>query len=115
MKDRCFLAVTGSLTDHLQRLLAIKKSTSTTEGELSKASQDDTNSDASNSIKKMLSERDEMWREHERSQIAFMEREHERTLRGLHNEIERLQLRCSGESTQGSPEAIPRHLHLFQS
>jgi len=86
--------MTGSLTDHLQRLLAIKKAAPAGDGESPAVPQDDPN-DGPNRIRKILAERDEMWREHERSQIAFMEREHERTLRGLHTEIERLQTRCA--------------------
>uniref|UniRef100_A0A914XRQ7 CCDC92/74 N-terminal domain-containing protein n=1 Tax=Plectus sambesii TaxID=2011161 RepID=A0A914XRQ7_9BILA len=41
-----------------------------------------------------LAERDDMWRKHERAQIAFLQNDHANMLKALHDEIERLQQLC---------------------
>lgn len=87
------LLVPDSLSDHLHRLLAIKAISPTDQ----ESSIIDESNENTKDINKLLSERDEIWREHEKSQIAFMEREHERVLNGLHMEIERLQIKCVGK------------------
>lgn len=45
-----------------------------------------------------LAERDDMWRRHERAQIAFLQNDHAHMLKALHDEIERLQQLCRGKS-----------------
>lgn len=42
-------------------------------------------------LDKALAERDEMWRKHEKEQIAYLQQQNSQMLSRLHVEIERLQ------------------------
>ncbi len=46
---------------------------------------------------KLLVERDEIWRQHERAQIAFLQKEHANMLKSLYEEIEKLHFKCRGK------------------
>lgn len=48
-------------------------------------------------VKRMIEERDEMWRQHERAQLNFVQQENSSLLAKLHLEIEKLQNKLAGK------------------
>lgn len=83
----------GSLTEQLHRMIVRKSLTSSTDVSDSGGATS-SSSGTTTDIKKLIKDRDDMWREHARSQISFIQTEHSRMLKALHDEIDRLQQKC---------------------
>lgn len=99
-----FILVNGSLTEQLQRIIIRKTVNGTSEGK--ENGQALVNTSSGTDIKKLIKERDDMWREHARNQISFIQTEHTNMLKSLHEEIERLQRKCAGKICIDSAFAV---------